>query len=420
VSAPHQLSAVWADADRLRAQGNLTAARDLLEPVADVASIRLGADDPDVIETMRRLATVQRELGELAAARRVLEETLEGAQLRLGDDDPVILAISAELGVIADELGNRHEARRNLTRVARYGPAVLGPDHPYVRTAQRYLGADAPLPAAPPQAQATLPGAQATLPAEPQATLPRAPAAPAPAPAPQARTPIREEPGVYRPAPRPDDLPVPSAHPSSAPPPTWAGTPPDRARPDLARPDLARPDLAPPDREWPAPVEAGEQSAPEADEPYFDGEPGRSRTSLIAVAVAAVVVVVAAIVAVIALGGPRSTPSTAPPKESPSASATPAQAPPTVRLRDNGGSITLSWTDPSGGKVPFVVAGGIAGGAAQPFPPLPPGQLSYTLNGLNPKLDYCFTVGAVYSTDVVTLSSLVCTRRNLSPSPTTS
>ena len=71
-------------------------------------------------QTMRRLATVHRELGELASARRVLEEALEGAQLRLRDDDPVVLGISADLGSIADELGNRHEARRNFTRVARY------------------------------------------------------------------------------------------------------------------------------------------------------------------------------------------------------------------------------------------------------------------------------------------------------------
>src|SRR5436305_1687416 len=151
VSAPHHLSAAWADADALRAKGQLTAARDLLEPVADVAAIRLGSDDPDVIETMRRLALVHRELGELASARRVLEEALEGAQLRLTDDNPLVLGISAELGALADELGNRHEARRNMSRVARFGPAVLGEDHPYVRAAHQFLGTAIPPVAAPPQ-----------------------------------------------------------------------------------------------------------------------------------------------------------------------------------------------------------------------------------------------------------------------------
>src|SRR5439155_5102533 len=151
VSAPHHLSAAWQDADALRTRGQLAAARDLLEPVADVAAIRLGSDDPDVIETMRRLASIHRELGELASARRVLEEALEGAQLRLGEDDPVVLGISAELGAIADELGNRHEARRNLSRVAKYGPAVFAPQHPYVRAAQGFLGIVAPRAEPPPQ-----------------------------------------------------------------------------------------------------------------------------------------------------------------------------------------------------------------------------------------------------------------------------
>src|SRR3989440_12326028 len=95
VSAPHHLSAAWADADALRTKGQLAAARDLLEPVADVAAIRLGPDDPDVIETMRRLATGHRELGELASARRVVEEARGGAQLRLGDEQPVGLGMAA-------------------------------------------------------------------------------------------------------------------------------------------------------------------------------------------------------------------------------------------------------------------------------------------------------------------------------------
>src|SRR2546430_7216768 len=80
VSAPHHLSAAWADADALRTKGQLAAARDLLEPVADVAAIRLGPDDPDVIETMRRLATVHPELGELASARRVAGGAAGGAE----------------------------------------------------------------------------------------------------------------------------------------------------------------------------------------------------------------------------------------------------------------------------------------------------------------------------------------------------
>jgi hypothetical protein len=42
---------------------------------------------------------------------------------------------------------------------------------------------------------------------------------------------------------------------------------------------------------------------------------------------------------------------------------------------------------------------------------LPAGTTKYTINGLNPGLDYCFTVAAVYGTQDVQLSELVCTKR---------
>ena len=44
MSGPPPLSATWQQADDLRAQGDFAGARDLLEPAADVAAIRLGPD----------------------------------------------------------------------------------------------------------------------------------------------------------------------------------------------------------------------------------------------------------------------------------------------------------------------------------------------------------------------------------------
>ncbi|MBN1173975.1 MAG: fibronectin type III domain-containing protein [Micromonosporaceae bacterium] len=98
-----------------------------------------------------------------------------------------------------------------------------------------------------------------------------------------------------------------------------------------------------------------------------------------------------------------------------SASAAPARTPPTdLQLKDNGTSITVTWRDPAAGQVPFIVAGG-------------PGtdlrtqrttrETTFTLNGLNPRLNYCFTVAAVYDVNHVAVSDLVCTRRS-SPSAT--
>ena len=401
----------------MRTQGNLAGARDLLEPVADVAAIRLGTDDPDVIETMRRLATVYRELGELASARRVLEEALEGALLRLGEDEPVVLGISAELGAIADELGNRHEARKNLTRVARYGPGVYGPQHPYVRMAQRYLGADAPLAEPGPQAQASF----APPPAPPVPLVPVQPGVyrpPSPAEQEAGRhqaEPAPYEPGVYRPDAQAQ---------------AQAQAPPVPQVPinPFAGNEAPVPFSAPEPVESPSRFGSHEFELPDREESH------RSRTPLIALGVVALVAVVAAVVvAVLAFGKPRSAPAAGPSAAAgvsgPSGGATHAAspspspggaAPNDVKLRDDGDSVTLTWTDPSGGTVPYLIEAGKAGTQLGRYNALPPGQSTYTVIGLNPRLDYCFTVVAVYGTDLVAPSNLVCTQRTGSVGPSAS
>jgi hypothetical protein len=465
------------------------AARDLLEPAADVAAIRLGPDDPAVVETQRRLATVHREMGELTSARRVLEEALDGGLLALGDADPLILLISAELGAIADELGNKHEARRNLARVARFGPGVLGADHPYVRTSQRYLGMEVP-------------------PVRVTTTAPEPDWYPADAPAgsgagaegagevPPAVVPV--EPGVYRPAPREDpavvdeqvardeqvasgrgavwatdqttvaDRPPVPGRPGPIPVqptgPTQPGTMPNRpgsvptqpgapAQPGMpAHPGVPNPpgmpgrpagpvgpgtmpSQRPADGWYAAPAAPDRRAAapypedPGATEPYDWAAPGahwdgdrfagprrRSRGPLIAMALITLVVVAAGVVIGIVAFHRPSASGTA----SPATSSAPVHVAPTdVRLRDDGVSVTLTWADPTSGRVPFLIAGGRAGQAAQPFQTLPAGQTTYTLNALNPAVDYCFTVVAVYSTNELATSALVCTQRggSVTPSP---
>jgi len=399
VSAPHHLSAAWADADALRTKGQLAAARDLLEPVADVAAIRLGSDDPDVIETMRRLAGVHRELGELASARRVLEEALEGAQLRLSDDDPVVLRISAELGAIADELGNRHEARRNFSRVARYGPAVLGPAHPMVRAAQRFLGVEAP--------------------PEPERPV----ATPPPPPPPE---PVRHEPGIYRPVEPPPQQPVPPPEPVPPPVPPRLEVPWDDVpapKPEVRRlehsalPWYQKPEPEPID---PFPVYQPPRFGPDDDDL---GRAHRTRTPLVVLGV----IGLAALVAVVAIGlvvlirphPPASTDAGPGATSVSSGLPTPGAAPTDVKLRDDGGTVTVTWTDPSGGTVPFFVEVGKPGTQLQLYATLPQRETTYRVVGLNPRLDYCFSVIAVYGTNVVAPSNLVCTQRagNSAPSP---
>jgi hypothetical protein len=530
VSAPPPLSATWQHADDLRAQGNFVAARDLLEPAVDVACAQLGLDDPAVVETQRRLATVHREMGELPAARRVLEEALDGGLLGLGDADPLILLISAELGAIADELGNKHEARRNLARVAHYGPTVLGPDHPYVRTSLRYLGVDVPplqattapaepvdappaepvqppppepavvavepgvyrpaprdelAPLAPltgdataPHAEAPTPHAEAPAPAGPGVYRPPAPSGPAGDPAPATPSPIAPSPIAPSPIAPSPTAPAPTASSQVAPAPTASSpvAPAPTGRPEVApsriTPSPTAPAPSPPSPAAPAPTGrpevaadygaadygdlpgqtgtmpgpvpgqrpaagfAGGPADPATAEPYDwasptvgqwvppsrrerdAGERRPTRGPLIAMALITLVVVVAGVAIGLVLFH-RGTPSAGSP--SATASSAPARlAPGHVQLRDDGVSVTLTWSDPTAGRVPFVVAGGRAGETSRALQTLPPGSTAYTLNGLNPALNYCFTVVAVYTTNEVATSALTCTQRGAHPTASAS
>ncbi len=70
-----------------------------------------------------------------------------------------------------------------------------------------------------------------------------------------------------------------------------------------------------------------------------------------------------------------------------------------------------SWADPSAGTVPFIVAGGRSGQTLGALASVDAGRTSYTVNGLSPEVDYCFTVLAVYGTDRYATSGQVCTHR---------
>ncbi|WP_327031245.1 fibronectin type III domain-containing protein [Micromonospora sp. NBC_01740] len=142
-------------------------------------------------------------------------------------------------------------------------------------------------------------------------------------------------------------------------------------------------------------------------------EGGRNRTAVIV----AVVVAVLAVVALVGVGVLVLNRDAAPPAGpgSPSAAAPSASAagppPGGLTLKDDSATITLNWTDPAGGGVPFMVAGGRTGQALGVMATVDPGRTSYTVNGLNSRVDYCFTVLAVYSTDSFATSGQVCTER---------
>jgi Fibronectin type III domain len=108
----------------------------------------------------------------------------------------------------------------------------------------------------------------------------------------------------------------------------------------------------------------------------------------------------------------------APPGPTPTTGAKPkvtGPPPGDLKLRDDTNTITVTWTDPTNGGVPFVVAGGQAGQKLGVMKSLDAGTTSYTVTGLSAKLDYCFTVLAVYSTDTYATSGQVCTDRKQEP-----
>jgi hypothetical protein len=228
------------------------------------------------------------------------------------------------------------------------------------------------------------------------------------------------------------------AEPAYEPEPAYRPGPPYRPGAEPAEPvepdepDEPEPLYQPPRSVWPtwttdpAPVgpPALEPASPVREKsPEIDAPP-RRRSPLIALLIIVVLAViggtVAATIAFVASrpdhsgGAPVATGSDS---VAPSGAPTAASgAPRDLKLRDAGTSVTLTWTDPTAGTVSFIVAGGQQG-ALRRLQVVVPGTTTYTINGLNPKLEYCFTVAAVYGTDRVELSDLACTKRgSTSPS----
>lgn len=137
---------------------------------------------------------------------------------------------------------------------------------------------------------------------------------------------------------------------------------------------------------------------------------GRGRVVLAVVAGVAVLGV-AGLVGAVALDRDEPGPRPAPTGGTPGAAKATGAPPGDLKLRDDATSVTITWSDPTGGGVPFMVAGGRAGKALGVMATVDPGRTTYTVNGLSAEVDYCFTVLAVYSTDAFATSGQVCTDR---------
>ena len=87
-------------------------------------------------------------------------------------------------------------------------------------------------------------------------------------------------------------------------------------------------------------------------------------------------------------------------------------APPTgVTIVDRGTSVRVAWRDPTAGKYGFMVTMARAGQQLKPVAQVGPGRTQTDVIGLQPSLQYCFAVVAVYSTTTFATSPQVCTER---------
>ncbi|MFI6575577.1 protein kinase [Nocardiopsis sp. NPDC050513] len=267
--------------------------------------------------------------------------------------------------------------------------------------------AERPAPAAPPEVR-TPSGADGNPPAEPEDAD---------------RKPAREAPGDA--VPSGPATPAPS-HPAPPPPPPFG-----RPEPPVRPAEPVRPRAQPP---APAPWSAGEPAdwRPSSGIGGDPTDPDERRTRLTGVLTLAGLVVL--VVVTLGAGGyvlVSSFASSGAPENAPSdvaeggESTEPAVeegearpetgadiAPTDVAVVDESFSVSLTWTDNTGGDTPHYVVGGPVGGASSSMADVESGAAEVEISGLNPTVEYCFRVVAVESAEVLAPSAEVCTDRS--------
>ncbi|MFL6072332.1 MAG: serine/threonine-protein kinase [Mycobacteriales bacterium] len=177
---------------------------------------------------------------------------------------------------------------------------------------------------------------------------------------------------------------------------------------DPAEPDWLDATGAPPDAATGRPAPAGEPAEPTG------GRPGwRRPVRIVAAALVAGAIVGAAVAAVhhrsnsrhggagpgpTPTGGPVPTFSSTPPPPTQAAGSNPALAP-TLTVTAQGGTASLHWTDPSGGRATFVIVH-VVGTQAQAVRQLPPGTTRTVVDGVGGQpAQRCFQILAIVAGD---------------------
>jgi CHAT domain-containing protein/tetratricopeptide (TPR) repeat protein len=121
----HDLAKILDDRGDLEAEG-------YYERALAIRERALGPDDPVVAETLGGLASVRWAKGETTSARELLDRSLAIREKALGPDHPEVARALTALGGLADEQGDADTARKLLERALAIREGALGPDHPVV------------------------------------------------------------------------------------------------------------------------------------------------------------------------------------------------------------------------------------------------------------------------------------------------
>jgi hypothetical protein len=92
-------------------------------------------------------------------------------------------------------------------------------------------------------------------------------------------------------------------------------------------------------------------------------------------------------------------------------SPSPDRPPLRVDLRDDGTKLVATWGVLPGGPAPIVVALSRAGQPATVVADLPAGATGYTVTKVDPRVEYCVIVAAVYPGETASGATSVCTQR---------
>lgn len=342
-----------------------------------------GVSQPTPLAAVRSKAQAMREAGHGVAAREFLTHALEWARPALGDAHPDVLANAHYLARLHGEAGDPAAARRVLEEALAAGQRRLGDADPLVLAMSYDLGMVAEELGNRHEARRNLRRVARHGPAVLGENHWAVRAA-------------RDYLGESGPA---DGT---NLQPGVPPPPTT--NPPVRVGWGAEQwprhsDGPAYPQVFSPPKSGPPPSSTASLPAP------------RGRGATVAAVSAAMAALAATAVAAVALlddPAPPPAASVAGPSAAPTLSGEP---PGELRLHEEGSTITITWTDPTAGTVPFIIAGGRAGHELRPMTQVSPGDTSYRINGLNPRVDYCFTVAAVYSTSQFGVSGQVCTAR---------